>query len=63
MAIIRRELQGRSAVTNLFDGICELTADLQSDEAARWVEGSMMYCKADGKLYIKGSNGTWDAAI
>ena len=62
MAIIRRELQGRAAVTNLYDGICELAADLQSDEAARWVEGSMMYCEADGKLYIKGADGTWDAA-
>ena len=62
MAIIRRELQGRAAVTNLYDGICELAADLQSDEAGRWVEGSMMYCEADGKLYIKGADGTWDAA-
>ena len=62
MAIIRRELQGRAAVTNLFDGICELTADLQSDEAGRWVAGSMLYCEEDGKLYIKGSDGTWDAA-
>ena len=62
MAIIRRELQGRSAVTNLFDGICEEAADLQSDEAGRWVEGSMMYCQEDGKLYIKGADGTWSAA-
>lgn len=62
MAIIRRELQGRAAVTNLFDGICESTADLNSDEAGRWVEGSMMYCEADSKLYIKGADGTWDAA-
>lgn len=62
MAIIRRELQGRAAVTNLFDGICELTADLQSDEAGRWVAGSMLYCEEDSKLYIKGSDGTWDAA-
>ena len=62
MAIIRRELQGRAAVTNLYDGICELAADLQSDEAGRWVEGSMMYCEEDGKLYIKGADGTWDAA-
>ena len=62
MAIIRRELQGRTAVTNLFDGICEVQADLQSDEASGWVEGSMMYCQDDGNLYIKGSDGTWTAA-
>jgi hypothetical protein len=62
MAIIRRELQGRSAVTNLFDGICEAAADLQSDEAGRWVEGSMLYCLDDGKLYVKGSDGTWAEA-
>ena len=62
MAIIRRELQGRAAVTNLFDGICEAAADLNSEEAGRWVAGSLMYCKADGKLYLKGADGTWDAA-
>lgn len=61
MAIIRRELQGRAAVTNLFDGICEATADLQSDEAGRWVEGSILYCLANEKVYIKQSDGTWAA--
>ena len=61
MAIIRRELQGRAAVTNLFDGICETTADLQSDEASRWVEGSILYCLANAKVYIKQSDGTWAA--
>lgn len=62
MAIIRRELQGRSAVTNLFDGICETVDDLQNEEAGRWVEGSLLYCVATNKVYVKGSNGEWTEA-
>lgn len=62
MAIIRRELQGRSAVTNLFDGICETVDDLQSEEAGRWVEGSLLYCVATNKVYVRGSNGEWTEA-
>lgn len=62
MAILRRELQGRSAVTNLFDGICETVDDLQSAEAGRWEIGSLLYCKATKKVYVKGSNGEWTEA-
>lgn len=64
MAIIRRELQGRSGVTNLFDGICETADDLDSDEAQGWVMGSMMAClnsdsSGSTTFYCKGSDGSW----
>ncbi len=64
MAIIRRELQGRSGVSNCFDGICESAEDLQSEEAQGWVMGSMMAClNSDGggstTFYCKGSDGSW----
>ena len=60
MAILRRELQGRAAVTNLFDAICEEITDMQSDEAGRWVPGSLMYCAEDKSVYLKGADGTWE---
>ena len=68
MAIIRRELQGRSGVANLFDGICETADDLDSEEAKGWVGGSMMAClNTDlGKsvsFFCKGSDGTWRRVI
>lgn len=68
MAIIRRELQGRSGVSNCFDAICETEADLQSQEAQGWVSGSMVAClNTDlGKsvsFYCKGNDGTWRRVI
>lgn len=60
--IIRRELQGRSTVTNLYDGICETVDDLQSEEAGRWAERSAIYCVATNKVYVKGS-GEWREAV
>lgn len=68
MAIIRRELQGRSGITNLFDGICESTEDLQSEEAQGWVMGSMMACLNTDtnnrvSFYTKDRSGTWREVI
>jgi hypothetical protein len=60
--IIRRELQGCSAVTNLYDGICETAEDTQSEEARRWADGSRLYCVATDKVYVKGSDGEWREA-
>lgn len=64
MAILRRELQGRSAVANLFDAVCETSADLELEEPARWVEGSMMLCLntdtgGAATVYVKLADGTW----
>lgn len=68
MAIIRRELQGRSGVANLFDGICETADDLDSEEAQGWVGGSMMAClntDTNGKLsfHVKDGEGSWREVI
>lgn len=64
MAIIRRELQGRSGVANLFDGICETADDLDSEEAQAWVMGSMMACmntdtNNNVSFWFKDADGTW----
>lgn len=61
MAVLRLELQGRSTSANCYDGIIETTDDLQDPMLEQADPGSLMYCAADKKAYLKLSNNSWDA--
>ena len=61
--LIRTELVGEKLHSNTFDGIVEAVADLTAEtRLARMAPGSMMYCLSDGKVYVKTSAGSWEAA-
>lgn len=76
MAILRTQLQGNgatvhrkdadgqtvSAVLGVYDGIIETAADLQLDRCTEFSPGSLLYCLADGRLYVKTGQGQWEVA-
>lgn len=59
MAIFRAELKSGTEHNGIYDAICETTADVGPDT---WEAGSMIFCIADGNVYVKTPNGQWTAA-
>ena len=75
MAVIRLEEQGWDGVAMVYDGIVETVSDLEDLEdgtsqnkvyrGARInpvAPGSVMYCLANGTVYVKKTNGDWGEA-
>lgn len=74
MAILRAQLQGggaavhsigadgklKSAVLGVYDGIIEAAADLQLERCGDFGPGSLLYCLADGQVYVKTGQGQWE---
>jgi hypothetical protein len=74
MALIREDLQGRvsrthtlradgsliTCETGVFDGIVETASDLELPRVTEFAPGSILYCLANHKLYIKKSDAQWE---
>ena len=73
MAIINTRLQGsgtvfhytgedgskQSRTCGIYEGIVESPEDLSDARTASFTPGSLMFCIADGGVYVKGSDGIW----
>lgn len=59
--VLRLELQGRTSAANCYDGIIETASDLSDQMLVPATPGSLMYCQDDGKVYLKMSDGSWEA--
>ncbi len=66
MAILRTERKEETSNGVILDGIAETAADVKAlnydplyGSPRRVMPGSLMYCVADGKTYIRKSNWEW----
>lgn len=74
MAILRAELRGKGSIINqrredgsigmrsvgVYEGIIEAAEDLSLPRLGDYAPGSMFYCLADNRLYIKNSRNEWE---
>ena len=55
----RKKIAGETGDLVVYDAMAETAADLQ--DLTRAAMGSLVYVLDGGKLYVKRSNGTWEA--